>query len=202
MHQDTKCKVPWCTGKVDRSGKGYCRRHYDQIRKYGSILNTRTNYDLNEIEICEDCAYIILANKVGEETGRVKIDKEDVEKVKNHRWTDNGNGYIRTFNGTTPIYLHRFLMGCSEEEEIDHKNRDRKDNRKQNLRIVEHYVNCHNRGKKSPYLIRGRNLSKPYVARLTVHGERIYLGYYEAEKDAEIRIKEECERRGLNVELN
>ena len=111
-------------------------------------MNTRTTHDRNEIIVDAECAYIILADKMGEEIGRVKIDIEDVDLVKGYRWTDNGNGYIRTFIGTTPLYLHRLLTGSHGE--VDHINRDKKDNRRSNLRVVEHYINCHNRGEKRP----------------------------------------------------
>lgn len=196
MPQDTdKCIVPWCTGKRNRSGKGYCRRHYDQIRKYGHILNTRTAHDKNEIVVGAECAYIILADKEGKEVARVKIDREDIDLVKDYRWTDNGNGYIRTFIGTTPLYLHRLLTGSCGE--VDHINRDRKDNRRSNLRVVEHYVNCHNRGEKRPTVIKGRTLKKPFAARLCVKGKRVHLGYYSSYQEAEDRIKTECERLGL-----
>lgn len=196
MLQDTdKCVVPWCTGKRNRSGKGYCRRHYDQIRKYGHILNTRTTHDRNEIIVDAECAYIILADRMGEEIGRVKIDIEDVDLVKAYRWTDNGNGYIRTFIGTTPLYLHRLLTGSHGE--VDHINRDKKDNRRSNLRVVEHYVNCHNRGEKRPGMVKGRMLKKPYIAKLDVKGKHIHLGYYSSYQEAEERIKTECARLGL-----
>lgn len=78
-------------------------------------MNTRTTHDRNEIIVDAECAYIILADRMGEEIGRVKIDIEDVDLVKGYRWTDNGNGYIRTFIGTTPLYLHRLLQDHTEK---------------------------------------------------------------------------------------
>lgn len=42
-------------------------------------MNTRTTHDRNEIVVDAECAYIILADRMGEEIGRVKIDIEDVD---------------------------------------------------------------------------------------------------------------------------
>lgn len=44
------CSVPNCDEKY--YGKGYCEKHYKQIKKHGKILK-RTKYDPNEI-IIED----------------------------------------------------------------------------------------------------------------------------------------------------
>lgn len=48
------CAVEWCNNKPHPSGKGYCRRHYDQIRKCGKILETRTILDPNDIIILDN----------------------------------------------------------------------------------------------------------------------------------------------------
>lgn len=197
--QDIKCKVPWCRGKANSSGKGYCRRHYDQIRAHGHILNTRTVYDLNEIEVCGDDAFIIIADKNGDEIERAIIDIEDVERVKDFRWTDNGNGYIRTFNRTTPVYLHRFIMDAPDGMDIDHINKNRLDNRKSNMRVVQHYINCHNRKNRHPFKVKDRKLKKPYLASITIKGKSIYLGYYKTAEEAERIMNEEKAKRGLII---
>ena len=44
------CKVDWCNNKPNRSGKKYCRMHYDQIRKYGKIINYRPVGKRNEYD--------------------------------------------------------------------------------------------------------------------------------------------------------
>ena len=40
------CSIEGCENK--HYGKGYCRKHYKQFRKYGYTLD-RTIYDANEI---------------------------------------------------------------------------------------------------------------------------------------------------------
>lgn len=65
------------------------------------------------------------------------VDKEDVPKVKRHKWhvqEGRGTPYAHTtINGKT-LSMHRYLMGGDNNKEIDHINRDGLDNRKSNLR--------------------------------------------------------------------
>lgn len=104
------CKVEWCKGKPSRSGNGYCRRHYDQLRQYGYILDKRTRHDLNRYEVVNDVVRIIITDEKDVYQCIAIIDREDAERVLSHRWTTNGKGYIRTFFNTTPVYLHIFLL--------------------------------------------------------------------------------------------
>lgn len=47
------CKVEWCSGKPNVSGRGYCRKHYDQIRKYGKILDVRSILGRDQRASCD-----------------------------------------------------------------------------------------------------------------------------------------------------
>jgi hypothetical protein len=55
------------------------------------------------------------------------------------------NGYFRLRIGKTYIYLHRFILNAKKGDIIDHVNRDRFDNRRENLRIASASLNCYNR---------------------------------------------------------
>ena len=184
-----KCVVDWCNCKQNASGRGYCRKHYDQLRKYGHVLSERIGYVPSEIEVHDDYAEIIIADKYGKELERAMIDKEDISKVEGKRWTDNGNGYIRTFNKTRPVYLHRVIMGYDSELEIDHIDRNRLNNRKENLRIVTRLTNANNKEAAHPRLIKDRKLSKPYCACQTIMGVRKYIGYFTTEEEAEEALR-------------
>lgn len=82
-------------------------------------------------------------------------------------------------------------MGLKPDDglQVDHRNRNRLDNRRTNLRIVTHAQNMHN---KSLYCnstsgFRGVTWSqtrKQWRARVGVDGKRIHLGYFKHKHDA------------------
>ena len=73
---------------------------------------------------------------------QILIDKEDAEKISKYRWrVDQATGYIYSDFIGKKIYLHRFIMNIHTDTSgrvVDHINRNKKDNRKENLRIVTH----------------------------------------------------------------
>ena len=74
-----ECQVEGCSNK--HYGKGYCQKHYNQVRKYGKIL-TRTRKDPNEIIVYDNYAEIVLYDNYGKEINKALIDLDDIEKVK------------------------------------------------------------------------------------------------------------------------
>ena len=138
------CLVEGCSNNAHTLG--YCKRHYDQMRRYGKIVNSgqRSMFDMNEIIEHDDHAEIILYDKYGNETNRTLIDLDDVDKIKNIKWCyHNGDGYV---DSTKVGSMHRFIMNCPKDMVVDHINRDRLDNRKTNLRICTIQQNAINRG--------------------------------------------------------
>lgn len=77
----------------------------------------------------------------------ILLDYEDLERVRAAGpWHVNAKGYVLQ-NGTMTAgvrapseYLHRFIMGCAPGDglDVDHKNHNPLDNRKENLRICTH----------------------------------------------------------------
>ena len=144
---NTKCSVDNCNNPI--FCKGYCTKHYAQIQHYGKIINTI--YDKNEIIKHDDYAEIIVRNKQGAIKGKALIDLDDVDKCKRFKWGMYFNGYFYgNINKILRIRLHRFVLGLDDwniNNEVDHINRNRADNRKSNLRIVNRSDNNKNRNK-------------------------------------------------------
>lgn len=188
----TGCLVEGCNNK--HKSKGYCERHANQIKVYGEVKNN-TLLDLNEVEEYDTYYELILTNKKLEETGRVKIDKEDLYKVQQMgRWGLNPAGYA--IHGATSTLMHRYLMGIEKHDrrEVDHKKRGKKnriDNRKKNLRVCTRFQNIRNMSINilNTSGFKGVCLNKRtgrWVAAISFEGKRISLGTYKTPEQASI----------------
>jgi hypothetical protein len=94
------------------------------------------------------------------------------------------------------IFMHREIMKrklkrlLSDDEEVDHINGNRLDNRRDNLRSVIHSRNCLNirkTNKESTSKYKGVSLDKSrnkWRARITISGMNHQLGYFEDEREA------------------
>ena len=72
----------------------------------------------------------------------VTVDAVDVEELSDSCWRITPDGYVAS-DACGP--MHRHLMHAAPRDIVDHINNDRADNRRSNLRIVDHSVNNHNR---------------------------------------------------------
>ena len=179
-----KCSVEGCEKK--HYGKGYCQKHYNQIKRHGHILE-RTIYDPNEIIEHEDYAEIILHDKNGNEKARAMIDLECIDLVKRHKWTCKDNLYVHCSNINT--YLHRFLMNPSDDLVVDHINRNPLDNRRCNLRVCtqqenqfNHSIPCNNTS--GVMGVSWNKNANKWTAQIHVNGKVIYLGAYNTKEEA------------------
>lgn len=195
--QGTKCSVEECNNPV--FCKGYCVKHYAQIQHYGTI--TTTIFDKNEIVEYDNYAEIIVRNKQGDIKGKAIIDLDDVEKCKRFKWGMYNNGYFYgNINKILRIRLHRYIMNIPAYDGntiIDHIDRNPSNNRKNNLRIVNHIENNrnkdnHNNDKdviyeyKHIFLDKRRNL---YYGRFEYKGKKYNCGGYKTQFAAHINIE-------------
>jgi hypothetical protein len=183
------CKVDGCDCK--HLAKGYCQKHYAQIRRYGHVLE-RTRFDANEIVGYEDFAEIVLYNKQDKEIARAIIDLEDIEKCKDYKWRINDKGYIITdIKGEQgkKLRLHRFLMDCPDDMVVDHINHDRFDNRKSNLRICTQQQNSWNKKCIGVFFDNSKNR---WCARININGKSKHLGYFKTKEEA-IKARKQAE---------
>ena len=185
------CKVEGCNNK--HKAKGYCAKHYWQIREYGEILD-RTKYNSNEIVKYDEYAEIILYNKDCEEIARTMIDLDDVEKVKKYKWCLS-HGY--TLNRKNNTMLHRFLMNCPKDMVVDHINHNPLDNRKSNLRICTQQQNAMNQSinSKNTSGVTGVSYDKQknkWQSYIGLNDKKINLGYYNTLEEA-IEVRKQAE---------
>ena len=124
----------------------------------------------------------------------VTVDSEDYPILSRYSWHLDAKGYVVTnFCGTT-VRIHRLILNPSKDDQVDHKNRNKLDNQKGNLRLCDNTLNQANTVKRE--YVNGRKTSSKYKgvhwrkdvkkwnARLSHKNKRIALGFFDSEEDA------------------
>jgi hypothetical protein len=138
---DKICKENKCGKKVKSSG--YCSKHAEQVRRFGHVISTKFDKKYAKI-INENIAHIPLGE--GGLQGYAIIDLEDIWLEK-HNWYKSNNGYATAWINGKDVMLHTLLVKRRKGFDTDHINRDRLDNRRCNLRVVNRKHNTWNREK-------------------------------------------------------
>jgi hypothetical protein len=124
------------------------------------------------------------------------VDKADAELTSGHTWRLCDNGYVVTslprVNGKNRnIGLHRFLLGLEHGDGIqcDHRNRDRLDCRRDNLRLATPDLNGRNRSSYSNNTsgYKGVSFDKRtgrWEASIKLNYRKQFLGYFDTAQDA------------------
>lgn len=185
------CKVKGCSGK--HKSKGYCKKHYAQLLTYNKILE-RIIFDPNEIIIKGNIAEIVLYNIKCEEIDRAIIDSEDVKIIKKHKWCKDSLGYVATgSSGRLRTRIQHYIMGIKANKNhiIDHKDRNKLNNRKSNFRFCTNAENLRNRPKSSNNKsgfkgVFWSNQNKSWQSQIGINGKSIHLGGFEDKRKAAI----------------
>lgn len=111
--------------------------------KIEKIIEASKKY--NEYKINEDFGIGITSNTNKE----FYFDLDDYDKIKDYCWYENDQGYILTSINQKHIRFHRFILDSNKNITIDHINRNRADNRKENLRNCSQQENMRNQSIRS-----------------------------------------------------
>ena len=108
------------------------------------------------------------------------FDVEDMSilKLDKYRWSKLTVGYAA--NRKLGL-AHRLIINAPEELQVDHINRNKLDNRKSNLRLVNNQENNWNKEAKGYYWAKHAN---KWGACIGLNGKTIFLGYYKTEAEA------------------
>lgn len=117
------------------------------------------------------------------------VDDEDYARVMQFAWYVDLNGYIAHRNRTESFLLHRFVLNYTGPLPIDHIDRNRLNNQKSNLRIVEQWQNNLNSGRPSHNTsgIKGVRLIEAtgkYEAFITIKDRKKHIGTFATEEGA------------------
>jgi hypothetical protein len=152
---------------------------------------------------------LLLRNRKDEIVGETLVDRDVLPWATTYRWHKNLGGYAaRSIKGTDGkwkiIYLHREIMGLGPTgvcgPQIDHRNRDKLDNRRSNLRLATIALNQQNQTKRpglsSRYLgvRRTHRVKRPWQVRVSVDGRTYYGGTF-ADEDEAGRVAAELRAR-------
>lgn len=168
------CEVPWCDNKHE--AKGYCKKHYDSVVKYGFISLPGKNY----IEKHAKFAKIYIKNN-----RFAVISINDVDKVKDYRWHFDSAGYAATTVGDKLIRLHKHILELKTNDGLGvyHLNGNRLDCRRFNLqqgkvgsiRGTLHKVRADNKvGYCGVY-----KSNKKFAARISKNFKSVHLGVFD-----------------------
>lgn len=121
----------------------------------------------------------------------IRVDEEDYDMlIDMGPWHINSRGYAVHSEGRSCVFMHRFLMGLEEGDKkvVDHINRNKLDNRRNNLRVVTQAENQRNRSKHKIGGSRFLGVSRTpsgFMARMyDFEGRQRYLGSFRHEVDA------------------
>ena len=178
------CQVEGCDKK--HLAKGYCQKHYDQIRMHGYIRQ-RTVFEPNNFIIENDICTIELFDGKGKKSGEAIIDAKDFNIVKDKKWGLSKKGYVVSSGGD--IKLHRFLMSPEKKQQVDHRNHIKTDNKRLNLRICNNSQNQQNAQFRKTNTSGAKNVhwfkaNQKWQVQFRKNGKSIYSGYFESFDEA------------------
>lgn len=174
------CSIEGCNDNF--YAKGYCKRHYQQIKRNGEILNTNWHRKNNYV-IQGECAILELYNKKGDIVGKTIIDEEDLDRVLKHKWYYTPLGYVTTtLKNHKNLFLHRYITNCPRDKVVDHINHITTDNRKNNLRICGQKENLQNVNKEIKGITKIKRKNNEYYI---VQIKRKYQGCFKSLCEAE-----------------
>lgn len=125
----------------------------------------------------------------------VLLDDEDFERVNSIKWYVNVNRNNEVYNRsckTIHNYLSRFILNCLDKSfDIDHKNLNKLDNRKCNLRIATRSKNCMNKALQSNSTSGYKGVSfdrkvNKYRSYIKLNGKLLHTGFFVNPIDAAI----------------
>lgn len=192
------CKIKGCTENIVFA-KGYCARHYNQLRKYDRISD-RINKGEHNIRIDGDVAYVDIYDRMDMKVAECIIDTEDIDIIKLSTWSLSNGRHTQYCKSNKLGPLHRVIMKADDPNTIvDHVNHNGLDNRKCNLRTCtnqENICNCeipknNKSGCKGVYWAKDK---QKWTVQVTINNKTKYIGRYTNLEDA-IKARQEASEK-------
>lgn len=126
----------------------------------------------------------------------VFVDDRDFESVSKLKWFSVRGGYTRYAAASiqvdgkkTTVLMHRMVMNCTPDEEVDHKNRNGLDNTRGNLRIATRSENMRNSRRRKDNKSGFKGVSfhrdrRKWTAHIMLNKKSMYLGLFTTPEEA------------------
>jgi len=165
-----------------------CTKHYAQLQDHGKITDHTSStkldrYSPNPIRKVGDVVYIGIDNNNGEII-EAMVDIECIKKIQGIKWRLSSSGYAVTTLSRKTVYMHRLIKNIPDGLVVDHKNKNKLDNTKNNLRICTPRQNSMNSKIPSNNTTGIKGVSwiariNKWRASIKIHGKFKHLGYFE-----------------------
>lgn len=147
----------------------------------------------NEYKVEGNIVHIKSSN-TGED---ILCDLDDWNRLKDYYWAVDKHGYVCSMIKGKLRKMHKMIMRNTEYDTVDHINRNKLDNRKENLRYATYAINAQNRTllSKNKYGCPGitKNHNR-YVVTIGINGEKHYIGNFKTVEEA-IKARKEAEEK-------
>lgn len=167
-------------------------------------MNKGKRYRFNTFDFLED--YVIGHDDKG---NSFYIDIEDVDKVQKYCWYKGNKGYwmssyIDDEGEKRHLKLHKYITNTDSKQIIDHRDRNKDNNRKNNLVHSNKCRNARNSSKPknnvSGYIgIYYHKQRKEWKASVSKNGKEIFLGWHKSKEKA-LRARLEGEARYYGID--
>ena len=174
-----------------------CVKHYNQLYNNGKILD-RINSDPNKFILHDDYAEMCVYNRENEEVTKVKIDLDDISRIKQHKWCIGNTNVVSRINSER-VHLTYFIIDKPKHLKIIFRNNDYTDFRKANLLIAtpsqkQMHTKIFTNNKSGFKGVRWDKNSKKWYTEIFVNKKRIYLGRFINKQDA-ISARKDAEEK-------
>jgi|SRR5262245_6673751 len=135
--------------------------------------------------------------KRNEVRGYALVDEDDFMWLRRFNWHLNAQGYaarrrrLGEENEREIVLMHREILGLEkgDSRQVDHRNRDKLDNRRENLRILAPWQQGHNMLRQGNFSSQHRGVSwdkktGKWIAYVHVQGTKHVAGYFTDEQEA------------------
>lgn len=122
-----------------------------------------------------------------------QVDDEDFEWISKWKWFFHNKGYAargaprNASKKRQLIMMHRVIINTPKGLDTDHKNRNRLDNTKENLRLATRSENLYNSKVRCDNKLKMKGVYKKqskYLSRISENGKRVVIGLFDTPEAA------------------